>query len=104
MNQKDFDALLQDIIKDTTETLGLKGKEYGFGDRLHNFKTAAIHAKNTPEQALWGMAMKHLVSVEDLIEGRLENTRKNVREKIGDLRNYLILLEAVLEDTRALTD
>jgi len=35
--------------------------------------------EQSPFQALWGMAMKHLVSVEDLIEGRealFEDMRK----------------------------
>jgi len=50
----------------------------------------------TPERALWGMAKKHLVSVTDLIHGRAEVTPERIDEKIGDMINYLILLEGLL--------
>ena len=100
MNIADFNTLVNNRIKEITTTLETKGTEYGSKDRLHNFKAAGRITNKTPAKALWGMAMKHLVSVEDLIEGRLLNNRKNVNEKIGDLINYLILLEAVLEDVR----
>lgn len=101
MNQQEFNELLDNRIKNIIDTLKLKGSEYAFNsDRLHNFKVAAQISNQTPEKALWGMAMKHLVSVTDLIEERLENNRHNVNEKIGDLINYLILLEALFEDNR----
>lgn len=101
MNQKDFTGLLENRITSIKETLELKGKEYAFNsDRLHNFKSAGRIKGEPPEKALWGMAMKHIVSVEDLINGDLENNRHNVDEKIGDLINYLILLEALFEDIR----
>jgi len=101
MNQIEFDALLDERIKKITNTLKLKSSEYAFNnDRLYNFKVAAQLAGKAPTKALWGMAMKHLVSVIDLINGNLENNRHNVDEKLGDMINYLILLEAVLEDIR----
>jgi len=101
MNQKEFDELLNQRITKIKDILQSKGTSYAFNnDRLHNFKVAARIAGQTPVQSLWGMAMKHLVSVEDLIEGRLENQRHNVDEKLGDLINYLILLEALFEDIR----
>jgi len=34
----------------------------------------------------------------DLVEGRLNPTLGNINEKIGDMINYLILLEAVLKE------
>lgn len=96
-----FEDLLKRRLEKIEAVLGTKAKEYAMGgDRLHNFKTAAAMGQTTPEKALWGMAMKHLVSVTDLIEGRLKNTEAMADEKIGDLINYLILLEAVLNDQR----
>ena len=101
MKTQEFNELLEERLKKIKETLGAKAVEYAFNnDRLHNFKVAAQLSDNTPTHALWGMAMKHLVSVVDLVTGRLENKRKNIDEKIGDMINYLILLEALLEDTR----
>lgn len=101
MKPREFEELLAERLKKITETLGQKAKEYeSHSDRLHNFKVAARLSDTTPKEALWGMAMKHLVSITDLVSGQLENTRGNIDEKIGDMINYLILLEAVLEDIR----
>ena len=101
MIPQDFDEMVVERCNKIKNTLTSKAAEYAFNnDRLHNFKVAGQLADTSPEQALWGMAMKHLVSVTDLINGNLENSRKIVDEKLGDMINYLILLEAVLEDTR----
>ncbi|MCP4127754.1 MAG: hypothetical protein GY753_11905 [Gammaproteobacteria bacterium] len=81
------------------KVLGTKAGEYAHGgDRLHNFKVAAAVNDVPPEQALWGMATKHLVSVMDLVAGRLVARPEMVDEKIGDMINYLILLEAILKE------
>ena len=101
MIPQDFDEMVVERCNKIKNILISKAAEYAFNnDRLHNFKVAGQLADTSPEQALWGMAMKHLVSVTDLINGNLENSRKIVDEKLGDMINYLILLEAVLEDTR----
>ena len=101
MNQRDFDELLTVRLTKIKDVLSTKGTNYSFNnDRLHNFKVAARITGDTPAKALWGMALKHLVSVEDLVAERLENNRHNIDEKIGDMINYLILLEALLEDVR----
>jgi hypothetical protein len=52
------------------------------------------------QEALWGMALKHLISVMDLVAGRLPASKATVDEKVGDLINYLILLEAVFAEGR----
>lgn len=48
--------------------------------------------------ALYGIMAKHLVSVIDLIEGTIEPTEYFINEKLGDLINYLVLLEAVFKE------
>ena len=70
------------------------------GDRLYNFKRAAEISQTTPQKALIGMFLKHLVSVFDLADGKLESTPAMVNEKVGDAINYLILLEAILKENR----
>lgn len=75
------------------EGLQQKGKEYRTTNPFHNFEEAAKIKGETPEQALWGMMMKHFVSVQDLIYGRKEFTPKQIEEKFGDLINYLIIAE-----------
>ena len=85
----------------TRTTLGSKAEEYASEDnRLHNFDVAARILDVTPEQALQGMMLKHIVSMLDLVEWAGTKpekiTSQLVDEKIGDTINYLILLEALL--------
>ncbi|NMC10240.1 MAG: hypothetical protein GYA39_04580 [Methanothrix sp.] len=85
-------------------TLQIKAKEYGTTDRLHNFKMAAAIQGVEPETALLGMWAKHLVSVIDIIHdieqhGKLP-TKELLSEKITDSINYLLLLEALIEERR----
>jgi len=96
MKIEEFNAILSGRVRKIVVTLGSKAEEYARGeDRLHNFRVAARMLGTTPEQALWGMAAKHLVSVQDMVDGHLDASPAMVDEKIGDLINYLILLEAV---------
>jgi len=95
----DFNVFLQDWLVRIKGILGQKAGEYAQdGDRLFNFRLAAKINGQTMPQALWGMATKHLVSVMDLVEGRLQPTPEIVEEKCTDLVNYIILLSAVLYD------
>ena len=104
MTNEDFDMLVQRRISLIDNVLCEKAKEYAHeGDRLYNFKVAASFTKGSLRKALWGMALKHLVSVIDIVENNLPNEAKVVDEKVGDLINYLILLEAVLEEERNAT-
>jgi hypothetical protein len=104
MNNSEFNRIVQDRIRLIEKTLLLKQAEYAdVNDVFRNFKNAGAHLKTTKEKALWGMAIKHLVSIEDMIEviaiGRgYELDYEHVQEKIGDMINYLVLLEAMLTD------
>ena len=64
--------------------------------------------KHDTERALIGMAVKHFVSIMDMVDEvayarQSLNTSnlpkdKYVEEKIGDMINYLILLEAMIKE------
>lgn len=102
MNTEKFESIVarrQELIE---KVLRQKGQEYASDiDRLHNFKKAAAVNGITPERALWGFATKHLVSVIDIIDGLDSEkipTPELVDEKIGDMINYLILLEVVIRE------
>ena len=95
----EFEKILSARISSIKSVLGNKAKEYAMeGDRLHNFKVAARVKNETPEKALWGMAVKHLVCIIDMVDGKLESTIPMVDEKVGDMINYLILLEALMKE------
>ena len=96
MKTKEFEIILQNRLEKIKSILSSKAAEYmQNSDRLYNFKRAATIAGITPEKALFGMLNKHLVSVIDLIENSDSISEYLVNEKIGDLINYLILLEAI---------
>ena len=98
MTIEQFEKILEFRLASIRLILGNKAKEYAIGDRLYNFKRAAEIQRTTPQNALAGMLMKHLVSVIDLVEGSISPTEYMVNEKIGDTINYLILLEAIFKE------
>ena len=105
MNNEEFMDILNTRLGKIREVLGEKAKEYvRNNDRLHNFNLGSQLSGEIREKVLWdGYALKHLVSVYDIIDD-MENgyipTKEHVDEKVGDLINYLILLEACIEQTR----
>jgi hypothetical protein len=102
MNKLEFDKIVAARLDAIEQTLSNKGKEYSTEkDKLHNFNVAAQMNNQTREKALWGMATKHLVSVKDMIDNTELNkfpSNEICNEKIGDLINYLVLLEACFKD------
>ena len=92
-----FDDVVDERCLKIKEVLKQKAKEYATDkSRFHNFNVAARVANTTPEKALYGMMMKHLVSVMDIIEAPERFSPAHMDEKLGDLINYLILLEGML--------
>lgn len=101
MNSEKFNKIVSDRCDKIVSILASKGEEYGAEDRLHNFKVASRISNTSPELALKGMMMKHIVSVFDLINDAEQGktpTDYLIQEKIGDSINYLILLEALLTE------
>ena len=98
-----FNDLVKERCEKIVSVLASKEKEYAAGeDRFHNFKVAGRISDCSPEKALKGMWMKHIVSVFDLIDWCDSETEKLtsdlIDEKIGDSINYLVLLEGMLKD------
>ena len=102
MNNQEFTEVVERRLEKIKSILANKSKEYSSDtDRLHNFKVAARleSIPESPEKSLWGMMKKHTVSVIDIIDGTTRGvhpTPATRDEKIGDMINYLILLEALL--------
>lgn len=102
MTEEEFDFLVSTRTSKIVDSLIEKGKEYRRNnDPLHNFRVAAKVNNTTEEKALWGFAVKHYVSLLDIlndIEKGILPKEKAVDEKIGDLINYLILCEASIKE------
>lgn len=92
---EEFNQILENRIAKMREVLASKGKEYATEDRLYNFKRGAEINHTTPQDYLWQLATKHLVSIIDMVEGRLELTPYLISEKLGDSINYHVLLESL---------
>ena len=108
MLDNDFHVIIRNSFYRSTFVLGNKGKEYAPGeDRLSNFKKAAHFQGLSPEQALFGMLAKHLVSLAEMV-GALPNASHPLpvnpdpeamwEEKLTDSINYLFLLEALVRE------
>lgn len=83
-----------------TETLASKGTEYGVSNnRMHNFDRASFLKNKKPYRILEGFVLKHDVSYLDIMD-KLDAGKsvsiEQIREKMGDIINYMILQEALL--------
>ena len=100
MNNQDFLIEMENSINRTKRTLNKKKEEYSQddSDRLEQFYRAAAAQSINPCEALLGMATKHFTSIADMVKDPTEYSLKKWNEKIGDLRNYTILLDALVRD------
>lgn len=101
MTNAAFNTLVHKRTQKIAQILSHKAKEYARGDRLSNFKKAAVAMSCTPEKACAAFWMKHVISINDLVNDieRGESVPDTMwQEKIGDAINYLILLEALTVD------
>ena len=99
MTNAEFQEILKARLASIETISGKKDGEYSSNDdRLHVFKEAGRITDTTPEKALWGMFLKHFVSVQDMVHGRQTPTLGMIDEKIGDAILYLIILEAIFKE------
>lgn len=102
MTEKEFQEVLNARLIKIKETLSSKAKEYATDmDKLHNFNVGARLTGQTRERVLWGFALKHYISFLDILDGLDKGklpSEAMVDEKVGDLINYLVLVEASIKD------
>ena len=100
MQKERFAELLQYRLESIEKILGKKAKQYAMGDdRLQNFKDGAQFNNTIPEDYLMHLVSKHIIALRDFIRVLKYGERKSIEdwdEKIGDIINYMILLEALI--------
>ena len=99
MTREDFSRRVEKRVDLIRQTLLTKHKEYAKDDNVfRNFDEAAggLSLHGTSSEVLWSYMTKHLVSVKDIVADNKPVDTAVVSEKIGDVINYLILLEAML--------
>ena len=102
MTEKNFDWVIEQTLDSIRNILVIKGKEYRrFSNPFHNFEEGAKITGQTREDVLWGFAMKHYISIQDikvdLNNGKLPS-KAQVEEKYNDLLIYLMIEKASLID------
>ena len=108
MTNEFADKLIEERLQKIKNTLQVKAKEYVRGDdRMHNFNVGSVINNSPREVVLHGFLLKHLISYFDMIDdisvGKIP-TNEYVDEKIGDIINYLILLEMSIKEKNELKD
>jgi hypothetical protein len=101
MTREDFSRRVEKRIDLVRQTLLTKHKEYAKDDNVfRNFDEAAggLSLHSTSAEVLWSYMTKHLVSIKDIVSDNVPVKNEVVSEKIGDVINYLILLEAMLNE------
>lgn len=102
MQEKRFYELVEERSSKIKNVLIEKGKEYSTkDDKLHNFNRGADISGQIREKVLLGFLLKHQISLLDIvdnIEKGVLPSRNLIDEKIGDIVNYYILLEASIID------
>lgn len=99
MTREDFSRRVEKRIDLVRQTLLTKHKEYAKDDNVfRNFDEAAggLSLHGSSAEVLWSYMTKHLVSIKDIVANNKPVDTTVVSEKIGDIINYLILLEAML--------
>ncbi len=101
MNAKEFEQIVNERCQKIRDVLTAKAKEYASDkDRLHNFNRGAQITGQTRERVLHGFMMKHFISYLDILDNvdkGIYPSHSLVDEKIGDIINYFILMEACLK-------
>lgn len=103
MTNKEFINLRVHLHDHCTKLLARKKDEYSDGiDRLVQFKNVAAFRETSPADALAGMMIKHESSIHQMInfdaQLKASYSLEQWLEKIADLRNYLDLLWAVVNE------
>lgn len=94
-----FMTLVDDANNRSKRTLNRKRLEYeSENDRLSQFTKIGILEDRHPAEACFSLMSKHITSIADMVKAPDLYSGKLWHEKIGDLRNYTYLLEAILVD------
>jgi len=96
-----FDKVVEERLEKTKHLMLVKSKEYVRDDNpFHNFDRGAEYTGETPEDYLYGLMTKHLVSIKDMVDDLYEGKEPSVihvEEKIGDALLYVMLLEGLFK-------
>jgi hypothetical protein len=101
MTNEQFTAHIDAAYARRKELLKTKKRLYATGsDRLEQFHRAASAQNIKPTEALIGMATKHFTAITDMCKDPSNFTFNRWHEVLDDLRNYMDLLDALVNDVK----
>lgn len=102
MTKDRFAELLMSMEQDEQATIRGKGEEYTHGnkDRLSSFKETANFAGITPKQVAMVYMNKHWQGLANFVATDKVLSNEDVYSRIMDLRVYLALMRALIEEER----
>ena len=104
MKEKDFIEMLEKMETEEHRIMGTKGYEYTQGDaetdRLANFYRISEELSIDPKTVLWVYLKKHLDSIACFIKKGKEFSEEKIEGRIHDARNYLVLLNGIIQEQR----
>jgi len=109
MNNETFEKIVKEQHEQSLQVLCEKAKGYSkWQDRFHNFKAAGRKLDIRDDEALNGMRIKHVVSVEDMWDNLWTHnqipTKAMIDEKFGDVINYYLLEKGMMLEVCGHTD
>ena len=102
MKFNEFERIANGLLNNAKTTLISKNKEYAdTTDVFHNFDVARDILQHldvsSPAGSGMAFAVKHLVSIIDIINNPSKFNDEIINEKFGDMINYLILIRGMLK-------
>ncbi len=99
MTREEYNKSIEAQLKRVKETLIKKNKEYSTDNSpLHNFHQSAKILRVSPKECALAFMVKHLTSIIDMTQSDIDYPMELWREKLGDAKNYMILIECLVEE------
>lgn len=98
MTNKDFADLMQKVFDDCSKISRAKGADYtkGSADALANFKTGGSDIGVDAIKICWIFLNKHYSAITNYVKTEGKSESEPISERIKDLINYLVLLQALI--------
>ncbi len=106
MKVKDFFKWADEEFKIEMELMRVKGEEYTISneDKLKNFKSIADRLETTPSEVAMVYLLKHMDSIRNYVLNGVEASDESISGRIRDARNYLMLLHAIILESKGLDE
>lgn len=101
MTREEYNKSIEAQLKRVKETLIKKNKEYSTDNSpLHNFHQSAKILRVSPKECALAFMVKHLTSIIDMTQSDIDYPIELWEEKLGDAKNYLFLIECLVQEEK----